>query len=99
MFNVSNNIISMTEGDWGIKLPITVSGTTFAANDELRFTVGEVAKTYTNIQNNTIDFELTDSETELLPVGVYAYSLDWYQDGAFMCNIIPSGLFKVVDKA
>ena len=34
MFNVSNNIISMTEGDWGIKLPITVSGTTFAANDE-----------------------------------------------------------------
>ena len=61
--------------------------------------MGEVAKTYTNIQNNTIDFELTDSETELLPVGVYAYSLDWYQDGAFMCNIIPSGLFKVVDKA
>ena len=34
-----------------------------------------------------------------VPVGGYVYCLDWYQNGNFMCNIIPSAQFKVVDKA
>lgn len=104
---VSNgSTIQMTEGDYGIKLPFSVSGTTLAASDSLRFTFKDVIngtpileKEYTNIQQNAADLEFTEAESSLFPIGTYVYNLDWYQDGNFMCNIIPLGVFKVVDKA
>lgn len=106
MWAANGNNLQMCEGDWGIKLPVTVDGTTLTENDHLLFTFktqknGEVlfTKEYTNIQKNTVDLEFTEAESALLPVGSYAYSLDWYQDGAFFCNIIPSAMLKVVDKA
>lgn len=104
MWNVSGNSLSMCEGDWGVKLPVKVSGVTFAANDSLKFAIknGEatiIEKEYTNIAENTVNLEMTEAETSLLPVGSYVYRLDWYQNGSFMCNIIPISTFKVVDKA
>ena len=103
MWNVTGNDIKMCVGDWGVRLPITITGVNLTASDAVKFTVkaGEntIVKDYTNIVNNTIDLEFTESETALLPVGTYPYSLDWYQDGAFLCNIIPTALLKVVDKA
>ena len=106
MWSVSRNDLQMAEGDYGIQLPITVNGTTLTASDSLRVTIKShkngstiVEKDYTNIVDNTINFELTAAESALLQVGVYVYSLDWYQHGLFLCNIIPLGLFKVVDKA
>lgn len=104
MWVVSGTSLSMAEGDWGVELPVTVSGATFAANDSLKIAIknGEttlVEKEYTNITQNTVKLELTEAESALLPIGVYVYRLDWYQDGAFMCNIIPVSTFKVVDKA
>lgn len=104
MWNVNGITLNMTEGDWGVKLPVTVTGVTFTANDSVRIKIqrGEttiIEKEYTNITQNTFDLEFTEAESALLPVGSYLYSLDWYQDGAFMCNIIPSGLFMVGDKA
>lgn len=104
MWTVSGNSITMTEGDWGIKLPVTISGVTFTASDSVKITVktGETTlleKDFGNILQNTVNLELTSSESANLPVGAYIYSLDWYQEGAFMCNIIPFGLFKVGDKA
>lgn len=104
MWNVNGITLNMTEGDWGVKLPVTVTGVTFTANDSVRVKIqrGEttiIEKEYTNITQNTFDLEFTEAESALLPVGSYLYSLDWYQDGAFMCNIIPSGMFLVGDKA
>jgi len=106
MWNVNGQTIRMAEGDWGIKLPVTLNGMTLTASDEVRFVIKTavngnviVSKTFTNIAENTVDLELTEAESELLPVGSYVYLLDWYQDGAFMCNIITSADFKVVDKA
>ena len=104
MWVVSGTSLSMAEGDWGVELPVTVSGATFAANDSLKIVIknGEttlVEKEYTNITQNTVKLELTEAESALLAIGVYVYRLDWYQDGAFMCNIIPVSTFKVVDKA
>lgn len=104
MWNVNGTTLNMTEGDWGVKLPVTVTGVTFTANDSVRIKIqrGEttiIEKEYTNITQNTFDLEFTEAESALLPVGSYLYSLDWYQDGAFMCNIIPSGMFLVGDKA
>ena len=104
MWNVNGITLNMTEGDWGVKLPVTVTGVTFTANDSVRIKIQRdettiIEKEYTNIAQNTFDLEFTEAESALLPVGSYLYSLDWYQDGAFMCNIIPSGMFLVGDKA
>ena len=101
----NNNELVMAEKDWGITLPVVVSGTTLTTSDVLKFTFkkkknGEtiLEKEYTPIQN-TANFDLSETETDLFPAGEYVYSLDWYQDGAFMCNIIAAAFFKVVDKA
>ena len=104
MWNVNGITLNMTEGDWGVKLPVTVTGVTFTENDSVRIKIQRdettiIEKEYTNITQNTFDLEFTEAESALLPVGSYLYSLDWYQDGAFMCNIIPSGMFLVGDKA
>lgn len=102
MWNVIGLNLQMTEGDYGIELPITVSGVTLGAQDSVKFTLkqnGEtiLTKDFSNIQQNTVKLTLTEAETP--PVGSYVYSLDWYQSGTFMCNIIPCAAFKVVDKA
>lgn len=106
MWVVNKQTLQMTEGDWGIELPISIDGVTLTAGDEVMVTIktdknGETVliKNYENISNNTVNLSLTEAESKLLKVGSYVYSLDWYQDGAFMCNIIPSAPFKVVDKA
>lgn len=98
--------LSMVEGDYGVGLPVDITGTTFTVNDEVNLVIkaainGEtiIEKTFSSIENNTINLVLTEAESALLPVGNYVYSLDWYQSGAFMCNIIPWASFKVVEKA
>ena len=92
----------MAVGDFGIALPITLSGATVGVADEMTLTIrgGGVflEKTFSDIQNNTIQMELTEEESAALPVGTYEWSLDWYQGGVFMCNIIPRVPFKVVSK-
>ena len=106
MWEVYKNVLQMVEGDFGLALPFDVKGTTISANDTLRFTFkdkmnGEtiLTKEYTNIQQNSASLEFTEAESALFPVGDYVYSLDWYQDGAFMGNLIKCAAFKVVEKA
>lgn len=106
MWAVNGQDLKMCEGDFGLILPITISGATFSAQDEVKLTIkdapnGEaiLEKTFSNITDNTVELEITEAETALLPVGSYVYLLDWYQDGAFMCNIIPYASLKVGDKA
>lgn len=106
MWNVTGTSLQMVEGDYGIKLPFSVSGTTLSAGDSIRFTFKDtvngttiLTKEYTTFNQNAADLELTEAESALFPVGSYVYNMDWYQDGNFMCNIIPLGTFKVVDKA
>lgn len=102
MWIANGNDLTMCEGDWGIQLPITVSGVTLTASDSLKFTlkVGNVVitKDFSDIVQNTVMLEFTEEETALIPVGTYQYSFDWYQDGAFMCNIVPAAFLRVVDK-
>ena len=105
MWAVNGNKLTMVEGDYGLQLPVTFSGGTITSSDEIRFVLNDaidgnnlLTKTYNNIQQNTINLELTEAETALLPVGDYVYGLDWYQDGAFMDNVIPVSSFKVIKK-
>lgn len=106
MWNVSGYNLTMAEGDWGLILPVTIEGTTFSAQDEVKLTFKDSVngvtlfeKTFTDISDNTVNLELTEEESAALPVGSYVYRLDWYQNGAFMCNIIPVSALRVVDKA
>ena len=106
MWNVSGTTLIMTEGDFGIQLPVKISGATLAAGDSVKLTFkakqnGDelLVKDFDSITDNTVELELTEAESALFPVGSYVYSLDWYQDGNFMCCIIPSATMKVVDKA
>lgn len=102
----NGSTIIMAEGDYGVSLPIKVDGITIDATDSIKLSVKRVPNGaallesyFSDIQNNTIDLILTAEESAALTVGVYVYSLDWYKDGAFMCNLVPSGIFRVVDKA
>ena len=106
MWAVQGMSIQMAEGDYGIQLPITVSGTTLTASDALKITIltaknGRVIleKEFTDISENTANLELTEAESALFEPRVYVYRLDWYQDGQFMCNLISEAMFRVVDKA
>ena len=106
MWAVQGMTIQMAEGDYGIQLPITVSGTTLTASDALKITIltaknGRVIleKEFTDISENTANLELTEAESALFEPRVYVYRLDWYQDGQFMCNLISEASFRVVDKA
>ena len=106
MWVANGNDIKMTEGDFGIELPITINGPTFTSSDEITFTVKKnpddttpvFFMTFFNIVENTIKIKLSQADTSRFSVGTYVYSLDWYQSGVFMCNIIPSSTFRVVDK-
>lgn len=96
----------MVEGDYGITLPVVISGVTLGANDTVKLTVKRqpdftavVEKTFDNIQDNTVNLVFTEEESAKLKPRDYLYVLDWYQSGSFLCNIIPSGSLKVVNKA
>ena len=106
MWEVKGVSLQMCEGDYGIALPITINGTELDDHDSIKMTFksdknGEVIleKDFSNIVDNTVNLEFTQAESALLPVGAYAYTLDWYQNGSFMCNVIPFAVLKVVDKA
>lgn len=95
--------ITMAVGDFGIKLPVTLSDITITSADEFRIRITKggaavVELTFSDIENNTFDIELTREQSDKLRVGNYLYSLDWYQNGHFMCNVIPAASFKVVAK-
>ena len=105
MWIVHGHELSMAEGDYGLQLPVTISGPEFTENDTIKITfkTGKngtelLVKEYTPV-DGSVDLELTAQESELFPVGTYVYSIDWYQSGKFMCNLITVATFKVVDKA
>ena len=105
MWNAKGNDLQMAIGDFGVELPVTVSGATFSSGDALRFTFKDargstiLVKTYDTIVQNTVSLSFTEEESALFRAGRYDYSLDWYQDDLFMCNIIPTATLKVVGKA
>ena len=103
MWTCVGQTIQMVEGDYGLELPISIGGVTFTERDSVTVKIAKgdnviIEKTYGNITNNTVTLALSEEESALLPVGSYCYGLDWYQSGAFMCNIVQRNGFKVVDK-
>ena len=108
MWKVDNQnlAISMAEGDYGVALPIVIKGADMGEGDAVLFTIKDrsngdtvLSKTITTIVSNTANLQLTSADTALLEIGTYLYSLDWYHNEQFMCNVVPRATFRVVDKA
>ena len=108
MWNVNGNSVQMTEGDFGIALPITVTGVEVQSGDYLSIQIKDKVNgkvlinrpvPYSELSLDTFNFVLTEEESAMLPVGTYVYVFDWYHEATFVCNIIPCGTFKVVEKA
>ena len=96
----------MAEGDFGIQLPFTIDGVTFGQSDSVGIVIKDkkngteiISKQFSPVTDNTVNLEFTEAESALLPVGIYAYFLDWFEEGNFRCNIITESKLKVVDKA
>ena len=105
MLKAKGKIITMTEGDYGLTLPITINGAVFEKNDEIKIIIKEnvngkeiFSKSYKNIENNIINFGFTKKESELLSPKYYVYIMDWYREETFLCNIIKDGKLLVEDK-
>lgn len=105
MWVESNDRLKMTVGDYGVALPFSFEGITLTGSDSIKISftsaiTGEevLTKEYHNISDNKVNLELSASETDLFPIGLYAFSIDWYQSGNFLCNLIPIFLFEVVAK-
>ena len=105
-WEVNGHNVSMAEEDFGVGIPLNLKGMTLGAQDSVKVTFKDKAngtvileKDFSNIVQNTVEIVLTEEESALFPVGTYVYLVDWYQSGNFMCNIIKSATFRVVDKA
>ena len=105
MWEVINNNISMTEGDFGIELPFTIEDTNVSSVDSIKFTFKNRINGTTILEkdfpfsNNASALIFTEAESALFTVGLYVFSADWYYNGRFLCNVIPTGIFRVVEKA
>lgn len=98
--------IKMVEGDFGIVLPIEIEGIEIAPEDIFSIKIFKdineeliIEKTYDNVTNNTINFELTKENSEKLKVGRYYYDLDWYQGEKFLGNLVAKSTYTVIEKA
>ena len=106
MWRIEGTEIHMAEGDWGVNLPVAVSGTTMGSSDNLVLRIKN-AVNGTEIlelvagtpQNNVFNFFMAQAESALLTPGEYVYSLDWVQPGPFLYCLVPVGSFVVEDKA
>lgn len=103
MWSVDGERIQMVEGDWGVALPLTITGITIAQNDEIIFTVRKLRKTPPLVEKTatgtgTINVVLTEEESAGLKIGKYRYTIDWKQGGAFEANLLRQGVFEVVAK-
>lgn len=99
MWSVDENDITMCEGDYGIELPISVEGAELGDGDYLKIIVKDTMNGTQKLSKDFTDaLSLDSGDLTNLAVGKYVYSLDWYHNGTFMCNIIPKAKFTVVDK-
>lgn len=103
MWKAKGTEIQMDQGDFGVVLPFIVKGVTLTASDCFRFVFMSpqdghaiLQKDITDVQQNAVNFVLTEAESAMLSGGAYVYDLDWYQDSVFNCKLIQNGIFKVV---
>ena len=104
MWNKENNKISMTKGDYGIALPITIIGIEIESGEQIIFYLKKtnneevLKKIFEDLKNNTFDLEFTKEESERLEIGTYLYNIDWYKENVFLGNIVKNEIFEVSER-
>ena len=103
-WDACGNNLSMVEGDYGIDLPFTIEGTNVSETDSIKFKFKKITGTVIlekdlSFTGNASALIFTEAESALFSVGLYIYSADWYHNGLFLCNVVPIGIFKVLEKA
>lgn len=98
--------LKMTEGDFGVPVVFSVNGVDFTGSDSIKLTVKDAVngtekfnKVITGVSGNTFQMMLSQAESGQLTVGQYVYSLDWYINNVFNCNLVSASSFTVIDKA
>lgn len=101
MFKVDDyKKITMNEGDFGLILPISFSDflngdtVTVLIKDKKDETIKLLNKEFT-VQNNKIDFILTEEETSKLKKGTYLYGIKQYRVGQLKNTIATDNIFEV----
>ena len=105
MLRAKGKTIIMVEKDFGISLPITITGGIISNDETIKLTLTKSdgtaliePKIYTNIENNTFDLIFTQEESEKMSVGKYFYDIDWYKENVFLGNVVKHELFEVEGK-
>lgn len=105
MWDACGNNLSMAEGDFGFALPFTIEDTNVSETDSIKFVFKDringttVLEKDLTFDGNASQLIFTEAESALFTVGLYVYRADWYHNGLFMCNVVPIGIFKVLEKA
>lgn len=107
MLKAENKKIIMTEGDFGITLPLIFKGD-LEESDTIKFIIKKqtndsnsvLIKDFDNlsIEDNTTTCNLsfTKEESELLKNGYYQYGIKQYRDGKLLNTIVTSNEFDVI---
>ena len=97
----SSNRIIMSEGDYGVALPITLVGATLGTNDNIKLIITQdsTEKYNANLPKNQsvanqVLFSLTQPQSASLNKGEYKYSLIWYGTN-FNCTLVDEADFEV----
>jgi hypothetical protein len=105
MFEIKNETIIMTEGDFGLDLPIEIIGTELASDETIKLTIRDnsnetkIEKEFSGIIDNTVSFSLTETESKKLRPNIkYFYRIDWYKNGQFLGNVVNGKEFIVKEK-
>lgn len=104
MFKIDKKNIRMNEGDFGLKLPMTI--TNVLETDDLMFNIKTcdgsdvLSKKLTyNSTTKKYELELTEEESNKLEKKRYRYSILQLRDGALQNTIVTDLTFEVISGA
>lgn len=100
-----NKKIKMDEGDYGLDLLFSLTGTDIEENDIVTFTIKTnpysevIYKKDYNLtkqgENYTFDLSFTKEESEILTAGIYCYSIKLYRNNEFLNTLVSNEDFTV----
>lgn len=101
MFKIDKKNIQMNEGDYGIKLPITI--TNVLETDDLKFVIKKLDNTEVltkkliyNTETKKFEFELTKDDSNKLAKNNYLYSILQLRNETLKNTIVSNLSYNVV---
>lgn len=101
MYKIREKDITMYEGDFGERLPISIIEGDILPGDILKFIIkdhknNKIVEKQLSVVNNKFEFFLTEQETKLLPEGKYMWGLIQYREGLLIDTLTANNTFEVI---